>query len=71
MSTYGAFMDPQKLRDDSATIVEESSMFGDRKTYLSRNSPVREDEGEDEEYTDDDGVEEDSEEGAAQDKRHT
>jgi hypothetical protein len=32
---YGAFMAPEKLREDSATIAEETSMFGQRQSYIS------------------------------------
>lgn len=32
---FGAFMAPEKLREDSATIAEETSMFGQRQSYIS------------------------------------
>lgn len=32
---FNAFMAPEKMREDSATIAEETSMFGQRQSYIS------------------------------------
>ena len=34
---FNAFMAPDKMREDSATIAEETSMFGQRKSYIAND----------------------------------
>lgn len=61
---FGAFMAPEKLREDSATIAEETSMFGQRQSYISptninRVQEVQEDNSEDNSDEDQDEFDED------------
>jgi hypothetical protein len=63
---FNAFIAPEKMRDDSATIAEETSMFGQRQSYISPSNINKDDSnsqsGGEEDVEEEDGFDEDLEE---------